>query len=87
MGLQDAWLPVQVTIPLLKSEYGKDYDYEAPVKLLDRMMHSLPTSREQQVRSHTGQGFPWLVWLLSGSTVLDWRWAPSGIKMRRVTRS
>ena len=40
----------QVTVPLLRSEYGKDYDFEAPVKLLDRMMHSLPTSREQQVR-------------------------------------
>ena len=38
-----------MTVPLLRSEYGKDYDFEAPVKLLDRMMHSLPTSREQQV--------------------------------------
>ena len=42
---------VQVTVPLLRSEYGKDYDFEAPVKLLDRMMHSLPTSREQQARA------------------------------------
>ena len=28
-----------VCVPYLKSEYGKDYDYDAPVKLLDRMMH------------------------------------------------
>lgn len=40
---------MQVTVPLLRSEYGKDYDFEAPVKLLDRTMHSLPKSREQQV--------------------------------------
>ena len=28
-----------ICVPYLKSEYGKDYDYDAPVKLLDRMMH------------------------------------------------
>lgn len=28
-----------VCVPYLKSEYGKDYDYDAPVKLLDSMMH------------------------------------------------
>ena len=33
----------------LRSEYGDDYDYEAPVKLLEQMMHALPTQRDQQV--------------------------------------
>jgi hypothetical protein len=28
-----------VCVPYLKSEYGKDYDFDAPVRLLDRMSH------------------------------------------------
>lgn len=45
----------QVTVPFLRSEYGKDYDYEAPVKLLDAMMHAQADSRDQQARC------PWAV--------------------------
>ena len=41
--------PLQVTVPYLRSEYGKEFDFEAPVKLLDRLMHSMPSSRQQQV--------------------------------------
>ena len=41
---------VQVTVPFLRSEYGKDYDYEAPVKLLDAMMHAQADRRDQQAR-------------------------------------
>merc|ERR1712166_30044 len=33
----------------LRSEYGDDYDFDAPVKLLEQMMHALPTQRDQQV--------------------------------------
>ena len=40
----------QVTVPFLRSEYGKDYDYEAPVKLLDAMMHAQADRRDQQAR-------------------------------------
>ena len=40
---------LQVTVPYLRSEYGKEFDFEAPVKLLDRLMHSMPSSRQQQV--------------------------------------
>ena len=36
-------------MPYLRSEYGKEFDFEAPVKLLDRLMHSMPSSRQQQV--------------------------------------
>ena len=29
----------QVTVPYLKSEYGKDFDFDSPVRLLDKLMH------------------------------------------------
>lgn len=38
-----------ITVPLLRSEYGKEFDYDAPVKLLDKMMHGLATAPGQQV--------------------------------------
>mmetsp|Transcript_23092 Transcript_23092/g.64141 ORF Transcript_23092/g.64141 Transcript_23092/m.64141 type:complete len:556 (-) Transcript_23092:173-1840(-) len=38
-----------VSVPYLKSEYGKEYDYDAPVKLLDKMMHSMAENSSQQV--------------------------------------
>ena len=38
-----------VCVPYLKSEYGKDYDYDAPVKLLDRMMHDYVKEPGQKV--------------------------------------
>ena len=40
---------VQVSVPYLRSEYGKEYDFDAPVKLLDAMMHSQAESPGQQV--------------------------------------
>ena len=50
-----AGLVAQVTVPFLRSEYGKDYDYEAPVKLLDAMMHAQADSRDQQARCPLGR--------------------------------
>lgn len=38
-----------VTIPLLRSEYGREYDFDAPVKLLDKMMHAMAENPRQQV--------------------------------------
>ncbi|PSC74876.1 Protease Do-like 9 [Micractinium conductrix] len=38
-----------VTVPLLRSEYGKEWDFEAPVKLLDRMMHGQAQNMSEQV--------------------------------------
>ncbi|KAF7838354.1 Protease Do-like 9 [Senna tora] len=38
-----------VSVPYLRSEYGKDYEYEAPVKLLDKLLHSLPQSPDEQL--------------------------------------
>lgn len=35
--------------PCLCLQYGKDYEYEAPVKLLDKMLHSLPQSPDEQL--------------------------------------
>lgn len=32
-----------------RSEYGKEYDFDAPVKLLDRMLHSMAEEKDQQV--------------------------------------
>ncbi len=37
-------------MPFLRSEYGKEYDFDAPVKLLDAMMHAQAESRDQQAR-------------------------------------
>lgn len=36
-------------MPYLRSEYGKDYDFDAPVKLLDSMMHAMADEPDQQV--------------------------------------
>jgi hypothetical protein len=41
-----AW---QVTVPYLRSEYGKEYDFDAPVKLLDAMMHEQALGKGQHV--------------------------------------
>ncbi|RMZ56724.1 hypothetical protein APUTEX25_002813, partial [Auxenochlorella protothecoides] len=38
-----------VTVPLLRSEYGKEFDYDAPVKLLDKMMHAMADAPGQQI--------------------------------------
>ena len=40
---------MQVSVPYLRSEYGKDYDFDAPVKLLDSMMHAMADQPTQQV--------------------------------------
>ena len=39
----------QVTVPYLRSEYGKEYDFDAPVKLLDAMMHEQAQASFQRV--------------------------------------
>ncbi|KAM1737205.1 hypothetical protein ACFX12_015465 [Malus domestica] len=38
-----------VSVPYLRSEYGKEYEFEAPVKLLDKMLHSMPQSPDEQL--------------------------------------
>ncbi|XP_023752356.1 protease Do-like 9 [Lactuca sativa] len=38
-----------VSVPYLRSEYGKDYGYDAPVKLLDKLLHELPKSQDEQI--------------------------------------
>ncbi|KAL8162149.1 hypothetical protein V2J09_013638 [Rumex salicifolius] len=38
-----------VTVPYLRSEYGKDYEFDAPVKLLDKLMHSMAESVDEQL--------------------------------------
>lgn len=38
-----------MTVPYLRSEYGKEYDFDAPVKLLDEMLHGMAKRRTQQV--------------------------------------
>ena len=39
----------QVSAPYLRSEYGKDYDYDSPVKLLDILLHGKCKRADQQV--------------------------------------
>ncbi|KAG2483061.1 hypothetical protein HYH03_018044 [Edaphochlamys debaryana] len=38
-----------VTVPYLRSEYGKEYDFDAPVKLLDKYMHGHAATEREQV--------------------------------------
>lgn len=38
-----------MTVPYLRSEYGKEYDFDAPVKLLDAMMHEQAGEPNQRV--------------------------------------
>eukprot|EP00850_Spirogloea_muscicola_P009988 SM000057S18418 [mRNA] locus=s57:518427:521621:+ [translate_table: standard] len=38
-----------VSVPYLRSEYGKDYDYDAPVKLLDQLFNSMAAAPDQQI--------------------------------------
>ena len=38
-----------VTIPLLRNEYGKEFDFDAPVKLLDAMMHKMAAKQDEQI--------------------------------------
>ena len=33
----------------MNEQYGKDYEYEAPVKLLDKLLHSMPQSPDEQL--------------------------------------
>ncbi|KAK8710223.1 hypothetical protein V6N13_145558 [Hibiscus sabdariffa] len=38
-----------VTVPYLRSEYGKDYEFDAPVKLLDKHLHAMSQSADEQL--------------------------------------
>ncbi|GJN00216.1 hypothetical protein PR202_ga17630 [Eleusine coracana subsp. coracana] len=38
-----------VSVPYLRSEYGKDYEYDAPVKLLDKHLHAMAQSTDEQL--------------------------------------
>ncbi|KAF6175943.1 hypothetical protein GIB67_003431 [Kingdonia uniflora] len=38
-----------VSVPYLRSEYGKDYEFEAPVKLLEKHLHAMAQSVDEQL--------------------------------------
>lgn len=38
-----------VCVPYLRSEYGKDYDYDAPLRLLTKMMHGHKEKKDDEV--------------------------------------
>lgn len=40
---------LQVSVPYLRSEYGREWELDAPVKLLDSMMHAMADDADQQV--------------------------------------
>lgn len=46
-----------LSVPLLRAEYGKDFDFDAPVKLLDAMMHG-QVGRERRERSARARPAP-----------------------------
>jgi len=39
----------QVSTPYLRSEYGKEFDFDSPVKLLDLLLHGKCKHMDQQV--------------------------------------
>ncbi|XP_073117928.1 protease Do-like 9 isoform X2 [Elaeis guineensis] len=38
-----------ISVPYLRSEYGKDYEYDAPVKLLDKHLHAMAQAHDEQL--------------------------------------
>ncbi|KAL1314856.1 hypothetical protein HN51_041667 [Arachis hypogaea] len=38
-----------VSVPYLRSEYGKDYEFDAPVKLLEKHLHAMAQSVDEQL--------------------------------------
>ncbi|KAL0741791.1 hypothetical protein Bca4012_083304 [Brassica carinata] len=38
-----------VSVPYLRSEYGKEYEFDAPVKLLDKHLHAMAQSVDEQL--------------------------------------
>ncbi|XAR51832.1 Peptidase Do [Bertholletia excelsa] len=38
-----------VSVPYLRSEYGRDYEFDAPVKLLDKLQHAMAQSADEQL--------------------------------------
>ncbi|KAL5582500.1 hypothetical protein UlMin_014942 [Ulmus minor] len=38
-----------VSVPYLRSEYGKEYEFDAPVKLLDKHLHAMAQSVDEQI--------------------------------------
>jgi hypothetical protein len=45
-----------LSVPLLRAEYGKDFDFDAPVKLLDAMMHGQVGERERDESAARARG-------------------------------
>ena len=35
-----------VTVPYLRSEYGKEFEFDAPVKILDKLLHAMCAARK-----------------------------------------
>ncbi|KAK3033550.1 hypothetical protein RJ639_032398 [Escallonia herrerae] len=38
-----------ISVPYLRSEYGKDYEFDAPVKILDKHLHAMAQSVDEQL--------------------------------------
>ena len=47
--LVDGPILFQLILSCMNEQYGKDYEYEAPVKLLDKLLHSMPQSPDEQL--------------------------------------
>ena len=40
---------IVVSTLFVSCQYGKEYEYEAPVKLLDKLLHEMPKSQDEQL--------------------------------------
>ncbi len=47
-----------VTVPYLRSEYGKEFEFDAPVKILDKLLHDMCVSLLLIVFAHPHQSLP-----------------------------
>ena len=43
------WVYIAPVLFCIIVQYGKEYEFEAPVKLLDKLLHSMPKSPDEQI--------------------------------------
>lgn len=75
-----------VSVPYLASEYGKNFEFDAPVKLLDKMMHVMAEAADQQVVVVSQVSLPWETWPLSGPRRLHTGDVKGGLVPAQPTR-
>ncbi|KAI4388866.1 hypothetical protein MLD38_001157 [Melastoma candidum] len=55
-------IKLAVSVPYLRSEYGKEYEFDAPVKLLDKLLHAMAESVDEQLDVVSQLGWRSILW-------------------------